>query len=96
MEKVGHLELQDNEVAVCGIVLVVLLSTSSKALMVDHVSIIGIIGPGLAFLIGGIVEAFEPGIGAANVGKRIGKAVVAYLLGFIGFFVLFVLAFQTW
>ena len=79
----------------CGIVLVVLLSTSSKALMVD-LSIIGIIGPGVAFLIGGIVEAFEPGIGAANVGKRIGKAVVAYLLGFIGFVVLFVIAFQTW
>ena len=79
----------------CGIVLVVLLSTSSKALMVD-LSIIGIIGPGVAFLIGGIVEAFEPGIGAANVGKRIGKAVVAYLLGFIGFFMLVALSFQTW
>ena len=36
----------------------------------------------LAFLLGGVVEAFVPGASAAETTKRVGKVVGAWLLGY--------------
>ena len=38
----------------------------------------------LAFLLGGVAEAFVPGAGAAETAKRVGKVLGAWLLGFFG------------
>ena len=44
--------------------------------------------PSLAFLLGGVAEAFVPGAGAVETCKRVGKVMGAWLLGFVGFVVL--------
>ena len=44
--------------------------------------------PSLAFVLGGVAEAFVPGASAAETTKRVGKVLGAALLGFVGMFVL--------
>ena len=41
--------------------------------------------PSLAFLLGGVAEAFVPGASAAETAKRVGKVLGASLLGGVGF-----------
>ena len=48
--------------------------------------------PFLVFLLGGVAESFVPGASAAQTAKRVGKALGAWLLGFLGFMVVFALA----
>ena len=49
---------------------------------------VALILPSLAFLLGGVAEAFVPGAGAAETAKRVGKVLGAALLGFVGIFAL--------
>ena len=48
--------------------------------------------PFVAFLVGGVVEAFVPGAGAAETAKRVCKVVGEWLLGFCGFFTVVAIA----
>ena len=43
---------------------------------------VGFFGAPLAFLSGGVAEAFVPGAGAVETAKRVGKVLAAWLLGF--------------
>eukprot|EP01043_Picozoa_sp_COSAG02_P047990 COSAG02_NODE_4662_length_5119_cov_2.425299_2_plen_612_part_00 len=48
--------------------------------------------PFLAFLLGGVTEAIVPGASAVETCKRVGKVLGAWLLGGVGFVVLFTIA----
>jgi hypothetical protein len=83
VEDAGRVELTDAEAsalartkAVHGALLVlsVLVAVSQDATYLVF----------LAFMLGGLVEAFVPGAGAAETAKRVGKAVGAWLLGVAG------------
>ncbi len=52
----------------------------------------GLFLPLYAFGLGGVAEAFVPGAGAAETCKRVGKVLGAWLLGFVGFVVLAMIA----
>eukprot|EP01051_Picozoa_sp_SAG22_P006936 SAG22_NODE_470_length_10142_cov_13.947227_10_plen_456_part_00 len=43
---------------------------------------VGFFGTPLAFMFGGVAEAFGPGVSAAETAKRVGKVLAAWLLGF--------------
>jgi hypothetical protein len=91
VEDAGRVELDDAEasalartkaVHVALIVLAVLGAVWSGNVWVA----IGL--PFLAFLLGGVAEAFVPGASAAQTCNRVFKVLGAWLLGWVGFFVL--------
>ena len=43
---------------------------------------VGFFGTPLAFLFGGVAQAFVPGASAVETAKRVGKVLAAWLLGF--------------
>ena len=50
----------------------------------------------MAFLLGGVAEAFVPGASAAETAKRVGKVLGAWLLGQLGFWFLIIIGFPQW
>jgi len=94
VEDAGHVELDDAEasalartkaVHVALLVLAVLGAVWSGSLAAFLLSF-------LAFLLGGVAEAFVPGASGAQTAKRVGEALGAWLLGFVGFLFLAVLS----
>ena len=95
VEDAGHVELEDAEASALA---------RTKAVHVALI-VLGMLGgvwsgtveaafflPFLAFLLGGVAEAFVPGASAAETAKRAGKVLGAWLLGMVGFVFLVVLA----
>ena len=95
VEDAGRVELDDAEASA-------LARTKAVHVALIVLAVLGAVWSGdpvvafflapLAFLLGGVAEAFVPGAGAAETAKRVGKVLGAWLLGFVGFWFLLILS----
>ena len=86
VEDAGRVELDDDEASA-------LARTKAVHVALIVLAVLGAVWSGekaaiflpfLAFLLGGVAEAFVPGASAAETAKRVGKVLGAWLLGFVG------------
>ena len=95
VEDAGRVELEDAEASALARtkavhVALLVLSVLGGVWSANVYAAIGL--PFVAFLVGGVVEAFAPGAGAAETTKRVCKVVGEWLLGFCGFFAVVAIA----
>ena len=92
VEDAGRVELEDAEATALArtkaVHVALLVLAVLGTVWYPGASTEGIILLPLAFLLGGVAEAFVPGAGAVETCKRVGKVMGAWLLGFVGFVVL--------
>ena len=95
VEDAGHVELEDAEATALArtkVVHVALLVLAVLGGVWSGDDGMALLPTFLAFLLGGVAEAFVPGASAAETAKRVGKVLGAWLLGVFGWVFLFALS----